>query len=224
MFIINTPQFGAGRRLVLMVRLAFILLASLGLQAADLAVTMRQVEQRYNKAQTLTAEFEQRNLIHGTARRVETGTLVLRKPGRMRWDYSAPEGKFFMCDGKDVYFYSPAANRVERSRLKDSDDFRAPMAFLLGKLDFKKEFSDLSLREENGQSVLTALPKSSQLPYSKVEFTVNADSGIVKLVITNQDQTVTELIFRNERLNVPLRDDNFRFAKPGGAELVEVEQ
>lgn len=207
-----------------MVRFAYILLVSLGLQGADLQAIVRQVEQRYNKAQTLVVEFEQRNLVQGKARRVETGHLALRKPGRMRWDYAEPAGKFFLCDGKDVYFYSPTANRVERSRLKETDDFRAPMAFLLGRLDFKKEFADLTLREEEGRSVLTALPKSSQLPYSKVEFTLTGQSEIARLVIINQDQTVTELYFRNERLNEPVREDLFRFSKPASAELVEVEQ
>lgn len=207
-----------------MVRIVYILLASLGLQGADLPSTVRRVEQRYNHARTLVALFEQRSLVHGTARRTESGQLTLRKPGRMRWDYDEPAGKFFLCDGKDVYFYSPAANRVERSRLKETDDFRAPMAFLLGKLDFKKEFADLALREEDGYSVLTALPRSSQVPYSKVEFTLTGEGEIARLLITNQDQTATELVFRNERLNVPVGEDRFRFAKPPGAELVEMEQ
>ncbi|MCC7155445.1 MAG: outer membrane lipoprotein carrier protein LolA [Bryobacterales bacterium] len=182
------------------------------------------MEEHYNRAQTLTVGFEQRNLIHGTPRRVETGTLTLRKPGRMRWDYAEPAGKFFLCDGKQVYFYSPAANRVERSPLKESGDFRAPMAFLLGKLNFRKEFADLSLREEDGRGIVTGLPKSDRVPYSKVEFTITEQYRISKLVITNQDQTVTEIQFRNERSNVAAPDGLFRFSKPPAAELVDVEQ
>lgn len=186
--------------------------------------TLRQVQDRYNRAQSLKVDFEQRNLVQGRLRRVETGSLQLRKPSRMRWDYHEPAGKFFLCDGKMVYFFSPAANRVERSRLKETDDFRAPMAFLLGKLDFRKEFVDLSLRQEDGQSILTGLPKSNQLPYAKVEFTITNQNQISRLVITNQDQTVTELWFRNEQLNAPVRAESFQFSKPAAAELVDVEQ
>ena len=71
--------------------------------------------------------------------------MTLRKPGRMRWDYSEPSGKLFLSDGKDVYLYTPDANRVEKTKLKASEDMRAPLAFLLGKLDFSKEFRDFSV-------------------------------------------------------------------------------
>ena len=65
---------------------------------------------------------------------------MLRKPGRMRWDYSQPKGKLFVSDGKFLWLYTPDENRVEKMKLKESDDMRAPLAFLLGKLDFRQGF------------------------------------------------------------------------------------
>ena len=65
---------------------------------------------------------------------------MLRKPGKMRWDYSQPKGKLFVSDGKFLWLYTPDENRVEKMKLKESEDMRAPLAFLLGKLDFDKEF------------------------------------------------------------------------------------
>ena len=55
----------------------------------------------------------------------------------MRWNYSKPEGKFFLSDSKFFYFYSPSTGQVEKTKLKDADDLRLPLAFLLGKMDFK---------------------------------------------------------------------------------------
>ncbi len=69
--------------------------------------------------------------------------LMLRKPGRMRWDYSQPTGKLFVSDGKFLWLYTPAENRVEKMKLQETDDMRAPLAFLLGKLHFDKEFRNL---------------------------------------------------------------------------------
>ena len=66
------------------------------------------------------------------------GDLYLRKPGKMRWDYKTPAGKLFLSDGKQVYFYNPATNRAEKTKLKETEDMRAPLAFLLGKLDFEQ--------------------------------------------------------------------------------------
>ena len=49
-------------------------------------------------------------------KRTESGTLRLRKPGRMRWDYTDPAGKLFLSDGKNLYLYTPANNEVESSK------------------------------------------------------------------------------------------------------------
>ena len=80
------------------------------------------------------------------AKRSESGTLLLRKPGKMRWDYDQPKGKLFVSDGKFLWLYTPEDNRAEKMKLKESDDMRAPLAFLLGKLDFQKEFRNLQAK------------------------------------------------------------------------------
>ncbi|HBY60357.1 MAG TPA: outer membrane lipoprotein carrier protein LolA, partial [Solibacterales bacterium] len=100
--------------------------------------------------------------------------LALRKPGRMRWDYSSPQGKLFLSDGKHLYFYSPATNRAEKSKLKESEDLRAPLAFLLGKLDFDRDFRNYQTRMDHALTVISAEPKNNRLPYRAVEFTVSA--------------------------------------------------
>ena len=112
-------------------------------QQLDLKTLLKGVETRYNKAKTLEVQFNEAYTGAGGPRQSESGKLTLRKPGRMRWDYSAPAGKLFVSDGKQVYLYNPELKRVERMPLKESEDMRAPLAFLLGKLDFKKEFKSL---------------------------------------------------------------------------------
>ncbi len=113
--------------------------------------------------------------VQGRARKSESGELTLRKPGRMRWDYTAPAGKLFVSDGKDVYLYTPDAHRVEKTKLKASDDMRAPLAFLLGKLDFAKEFRDFDFKPEGTNYLITAKAKSDKLPYEKIQMLVTPD-------------------------------------------------
>ncbi len=198
-----------------------LLLLSLSVQARDLQEVLRAVEQRYNKASTLEAQFEQRYLAQGRPRRAESGTLSLRKPGRMRWQYTQPSGKLFICDGKWIWFYSPAENRAERAPLKEADDFRAPLAFLLGRLDFRRTFGDFELRESGADSVIIALPKSDRLPYTRVEFQIAPDNSIRRLLVRGVDGADMEFLFTGERLNVPVSDSAFRFTPPAGAEIVD---
>ena len=82
--------------------------------------------------------------------RTEAGELSLRKPGRMRWQYDSPKGKLFVSDGKQVYLYTPATNRVEKMKVRESDDMRTPLAFLLGKFDFWRDFPAVRRRGRRG--------------------------------------------------------------------------
>ncbi len=187
---------------------------------ADLTTVLKGVESRYNRAKTLQVFFHERYTGQGRPRQSESGQLTLRKPGKMRWDYTVPEGKLFISDGKQVYLYNPGLNRVERMPLKDSEDMRAPLAFLLGKLDFNKEFRDLVLKVEGADFVITANAKSDKLPYDKIEMRVSASSEIRRLVISGQDNSVLVFEFDQEKLNPHVDDARFKFQMPAGATLV----
>lgn len=199
-----------------------MLLAALALPGRDLGDVLKSVEQRYNGARTLEIQFTQRHTAQGRVR-VESGTVSLRKPGKMRWAYANPAGKQFVSDGKWVWFYSPATNRAEKSKLKESEDFRAPLAFLLGRLNFKRDFQDFAMTETAEGAVVKALPKSGNLPYSSVEFTVSPSNEIRRLLVAGADASVMEFRFSGEKLNPALSDALFRFTAPPGAEIVEVE-
>ena len=199
----------------------WVSLAWLPVQAADVDLNglLRGIEQRYNRAKTLQVHFTESYIVQGRPRKSDIGELTLRKPGRMRWDYSTPPGKLFVSDGKDVYLYTPEANRVEKTKLKASEDMRAPLAFLLGKLDFAKEFRDFSVKPDGANFVVTAKAKTDQLPYEQIEMLVGPDSAIQRLVVNNQDQSVLTFQFAGEKLNPPVNDALFKFQMPPGATL-----
>ena len=136
---------------------------------------LKGVEARYNKTKTLQVLFHEDYTPPGRPKRTESGTLVLRKPGKMRWDYEQPKGKLFISDGKFLWLYTPDENRAEKMKLKESDDMRAPLAFLLGKLDFQKEFRNLQAKAEGPDMRVTGDSKSENLPYSSVEFVVTPE-------------------------------------------------
>ncbi|MEN6607095.1 MAG: outer membrane lipoprotein carrier protein LolA [Bryobacteraceae bacterium] len=191
--------------------------------AQDISGLLKAVEVRYNSARTIQVLFEQSYSIPGRSRIVESGQLSLRKPGRMRWQYSVPSGKLFVSDGRKVYLYSPSTNRVETMGLKASDDMRAPLAFLLGKLDFWRDFQKFVTKSEGSDMRLVAEPKSNKLPYSRVEFVVTPKHEIRYLKVTGQDHSITEFRFAGEKLNPALAESLFRFQPPPGAEVVDAD-
>jgi outer membrane lipoprotein carrier protein len=188
---------------------------------AKLDDLLKGVESRYNHAKTLQVTFKEDYTAPGRPRRSDAGLLMLRKPGKMRWDYSQPKGKLFVSDGKFLWLFTPDENRVEKMKLKESDDMRAPLAFLLGKLDFDKEFRNIQSKSEGSDMRITAEPKTDNLPYSAVEFVVTAENVIRQVKVTGFDHSVLDFTFGQERLNPALDGKLFEFQMPKGAELVE---
>ncbi len=191
--------------------------------AADPALDrlLKAVETRYNQAKTLQVVFHEDYTPQGRPRRSEGGVLQLRKPGRMRWDYTQPKGKLFVSDGKNLWLYTPDDNQVEKMKLKASDDMRAPLAFLLGKLNFQKEFRNLKAVPEGAGQRIAAEPATENLPYSSVEFVVQPDARIQMVKVVGYDHSVIEFRFEDEKIDPPLDDKLFKFQAPQGAKVVE---
>jgi len=185
---------------------------------------LKSVENRYNKAKTLQVLFNETYTPQGKPQRSESGTLLLRKPLRMRWEYSQPKGKLFVSDGKSLWLYTPADNRAEQMPLKDSEDMHAPLAFLLGRLNFDKDFKNLQARPDTAGTRITAEPKTDNLPYTAVEFVVAPDSQIREVKVTGFDNSILDFHFDAEKVDPALDAALFVFKAPAGAEVVEGEQ
>jgi outer membrane lipoprotein carrier protein len=190
-------------------------------QTPDLPKLLDSVEKRYNKASTLQVAFEETLSGAGRGRLAESGHLSLRKPGRMRWDYNTPPGKLFLSDGKNIYYYNPSSKRAEKLKLKESEDMRAPLAFLLGKLDFDKDFTNFRTAAHSLGTMITADPKSDKLPYKHVEFVVDGTASIRELRVHGYDNSLLTFNFSNEKVNPPVSDKLFKFELPAGATWAE---
>lgn len=190
--------------------------------SAELEVsrTLKGIEDRYNRTQVLQLSFTEAYRAQGRVR-VEKGELLLRKPGRMRWQYTSPAGKLFVSDGKFIYSYTPQDNRAEKMKFKEADDMRAPLAFLLGRLRFADDFREFRSHAEDGGIYITAIPKSDKLPYTEVSFLATADFVIRRLEVRGQDNSLLQFTFENEKKDPPVNDSMFRFTPPAGAEYVD---
>jgi outer membrane lipoprotein carrier protein len=189
---------------------------------APLATVLKDVENRYNHAKTLQVLFSDQYTPKGGIQRTESGILLLRKPGRMRWEYTQPKGKLVVSDGSVLYMYTPAENLGRKMKLKDSlaEEMQAPLAFLLGKLNFDKEFKNLQARPEGSDLRITGEPKNENLPYSSVDFVVTPQNQIRKLKITLPDYSL-EFTFTLEKMDPTLDAKLFLFQLPPGAQWDE---
>jgi len=189
--------------------------------APDVNSQLKAEQNRNNRAQTIQVVFQQSYSVPGRPPKTERGVLFLRKPGRMRWQYDEPKGKLFISDNKQVFLYTPAFNRVQRMKVRESADMRTPLALLLGKLDFWRDFQRFVSSPAGADTRLKARPRSEEAPYTDVEFVVTPTFEIKYLRIDGQDGSIMEFRFSGEKLNPPLAESLFRFTPPPGAEVIE---
>ncbi len=197
-------------------------LIALALLGADLSTQLAQIEQRYNSTKTLKSDFEQTVSMAQGRKTTEKGVLYLRKPGQMRWEYAQPSGKLFISDGKKIYYASAAARRVEVSAVRETDDLRAPLAFLLGKLDFKRDFSRFETAAEGAATRIRAIPKSEKSLFEYVEFVASPAGELGVVRVQGKDGSRMEYRFSNEVRNGAVDPGLFRYVAPEGYEVVQI--
>jgi outer membrane lipoprotein carrier protein len=181
----------------------------------------QRVDRHYNQLHSLKASFTESYQGLGM-QRTESGTLLLLKPGRMRWDYNSPIGKLFLLDGKYAWFYSPGEPQVQRMQAKELDDMRSPLRFLLGHTELEKEMDSLALAPTAGaQFTLTGQPKGQEKRVSRLALTVSADGTIEAIEIEEADGALTRFTFTDETPNAPIPAEQFRFTPPPGVPVVD---
>lgn len=195
-------------------------------QSLDVHALARAVDDHYNRLRSLQAEFTETYSGAG-AERAESGTLWLKKPGKMRWLYRSPREKLFVSDGKDVWFYLPADRQVRKTSLKKLDDLRSPLAFLLGKTKLEKELRGLAAAPDQppmaGGVVLRGVPRGMENRVNDVVLEITGEHKIARIRLEQADGSVTEFRLENQQENVALTDEQFRFQAPDGTETVEGE-
>jgi outer membrane lipoprotein carrier protein len=188
---------------------------------ADTAQQLAQrVDKYYNSLHSLRTAFTES--FHGMGiNREESGTLLLRKPGKMHWSYTNPAGKVFLLDGKYAWFYSPGDAQVERVPASQLDDLRSPLRFLLGHTQLQKELEGLTLSETPEGLQLSGVPKGMEKRVEKIVLGVSPDGVIHSMSITEIDGAQTAFTFKDSVANAPATDSDFVFHPPAGVPVVD---
>jgi outer membrane lipoprotein carrier protein len=188
--------------------------------AQDNDALIRKVDDHYNRLSSLRAHYTERYTGMGMDRS-EEGTLLLKKPGRMRWSYSAPVGKVFVLDGKFAWFYTPGDAQATRVPAKQLDDLRSPLRFLLGHTQLKKELDNLAVARDGAGFRISGVPKGMAQRVKLLSLWVSPTGAIERMKLEEVDGAVTEFSFSDLQENVTVKDSDFGFVPPAGVTVVE---
>jgi outer membrane lipoprotein carrier protein len=202
-------------------------------------------EARYRTAHTLQATFLERYMENGRVLRVEAGTAYFRRPGKMRWEYEAPEKNLFLVDGKTAWFYVPADHTATRVPAKMSADWRTPMALLAGEMKISRMCSRVLFavrektespgnvvlhcevraagaksRESNSPDAATQAGETGEAVFFEI---VKKTGDLVRVVVRDAGGVGIEFQFSNWKTDPHISDALFRFSVPPGVAIVNGE-
>jgi outer membrane lipoprotein carrier protein len=189
----------------------------------------RRLQARYDAIKDFTADFQQ-TYEGGVLRRktTEAGTLAVKKPGRMRWEYKTPEEKLFVADGRKMYVWIPADRQVTVSALPTDDAPATPVLFLLGRGQLGRDFTASIPAAVPGAPAdtvaVTLVPKSTVPDYDRLTLVVDrATLGLRMLIAHDAQGGTSTFVFSKLKENVGLPDTRFSFTIPRGADVVAQE-
>ena len=191
----------------------------------DPQAVARAIQQKYDTISDFSADFVhayQGGILRKTA--TERGTVVIRKPARMRWTYQEPEKKVFVADGLRIYSYIPEDKQVLISPVPAEDDATTPVLFLSGKGQLTRDFTAAFASSPDplpGTVTLTLTPKRREAEYDWLTLVVDRGTWRLRRLITGDAQGgQSTFTFTNVRENTGVPDTVFRFTIPKGVDVV----
>jgi len=215
--------------------LALSLIPAMILPAATACSSALSVDELAAKIQTAydhTKDFKANFIQEATIRSVdrttrEEGTVYLKKPARMLWDYTKPSMKKLIINPSKAWLYIPDDNIVYLQDAKKVLSSRMTIRFLTGigrlKDDFETTFPSSGPMDKKGNYIMALTPRKYEAGIKTLLITVDKDSyRIIECAFTDMYDNTTRLIFSNIRFNSNPPDKLFDFIPPTGVEIYDI--
>ena len=183
----------------------------------------KALQQRYQGVRDFSADFV--HTYRGGVLRTQTterGRVLVKKPGLMRWTYTAPEQKEFVSDGLKVYSHIPADKQVIVTTLPPDDQATTPALFLAGKGDIVRDFvAGYVDATVPGTTALKLTPRRAEPEYEYLIVSVDPSTMQMRGLTTRDRQGGdSALTFTNLKENTGISDKEFAFRVPRGVEVI----
>ncbi len=195
--------------------------------AQSLDEVVEHVQATCARTQDLSARFHQTatNRAMGAIQEA-SGMFLVKRPGKMRWEYQKPEPRLFVTDGKTLWAFSPIDKQVVVQQLEQAMTSRMPLSFLAGDCQLRREFvvtavEHAGTRASTSARILDLKPLRPEAGVARVLLEVNLQTYTVeKTTVFDAAGNTTVIAFANLKLNPGLRDDQFQFTPPAGVTVV----
>jgi len=186
-------------------------------------VLARSLQQRYQGIRDFSASFV--HTYRGGVLKTQTkeqGTVAVKKPGMMRFVYTAPEKKEFVSDGRKIYSYIPQDKQVIVTAVPPDNQASTPALFLAGKGDIARDFTAAYVESPvSGALALKLTPRRQEPEYEYFVLAVDPKTFQWRALSTKDRQGgESTLFFSNLKENQGPPDKDFAFRIPRGVDVI----
>ncbi len=174
----------------------------------------------FNGLQTLQSDFAQSvQDSRGQISDKSTGKLLIRKPGKFRWDYAKPNAQTIVSDGQRIWLYDPELEQVTVRRA-DLTLNGTPAMLLSGQGNLRDSFEIEHVENRDGMTVINLTPKRDDTDFKLLQVALRKDQ-LVAMSLTDKLGQTTLLQFLNLKRNAAVADSQFKFSVPSGVDVVD---
>ena len=199
-----------------------LLLSATSARAQSTDAVVARVQKYYDATRDLHAHFDQTLKTAIGSQKKASGELVLKKPGKMRWDYTKPEKKLMVSDGTTLWVYEPEDEQAFKQNLAGST-LPVQVSFLVGQGKLTDEFAITQDQAAcaSGAVALKLVPKKATTAYRYLTFCVDPESGRVnETIVHDQQDGENHLVFSDVKQNAGVADAKFHFSPPAGTKII----
>lgn len=192
--------------------------------ALDPIAIVDAIQKQYDATDTFQARFIQKSYLKilGQSQKAE-GSVSIKKPGKMKWDYKAPDRQILVSNDQGLWLYLPDEKQVTKMKVQSIYSSNTPALFLAGRGKLTESFTIGKVTEERGLYITEMIPRDKVQNLSKMVLLADKKNyQIVGSRVYDNLGNKTEILFSNIRTNPNLEEKLFRFEVPKGVELIDL--
>ena len=202
-----------------------ILPASLFAESSD-QQALDAIQDQYEKILTFEADFTQRSYVKMMNQTQDVkGRVQIKKPGKMRWVYGAPDTQILISNEKTLWLYVPDEEQATKVPVESIYSSNTPALFLAGKGKLTHAFNVESVSQENKNILVTLVPKIAEQGLARLVLQANKKNyQITGSTVYDKLGNKTEIRFNRIRVNHEIPEEQFQLKTPPGVEILDYTQ
>jgi outer membrane lipoprotein carrier protein len=181
------------------------------------------IQQNYEKVLTFEADFIQKSYIKMMDKTQDVkGTVSIKKPGKMKWDYGAPDTQILISNESTLWLYVPEEEQATKVPIESIYSSNTPALFLAGKGKLTQAFNVESVNLDKDPISITLIPKADDQAMTRLQLFANKKNyQITGSTVYDKLGNKTEIRFSNIKTNREIPEKTFQFQAPANVEVLD---